>query len=239
MDLPAPIQVDPKNVRYRKNVLGLIESYDVVSGRVLSVQAQMRPGMPEAEMLQVEMEGQVFLVQKGIDLKRAPVPASFNQVIADILVQEIEEGKTLSKALRDLRKEDPSIPSYSTILQWAEADHAFGDRLTRARRARAEMTHDKIVEYADEMATGNLTKGQVDALNQAATLLKWSAEKSDPIRFGGGKEAADRGTTIIIQTGIDRSPVVEVTHGPERQRASVEPGRDILGVPGEPEGAGA
>ncbi len=222
------LQVQSKNVRYRKNVLGLIEMVDDLSGEVLAVQKELRPGMPDAEMRQVEIDGKTYMVQKGIDLHAAPQTDTYNALLGDLIIEAIEEGETLKRVLSQ-----PGFPRYSTILLWAEKHQKFGERLTRARKARAEMIHDEIVEISEKFRDGSLTKGQVEAFEKAANLLKWSAEKSDPQRFGTAKaEANVGGVSIIIQTGISREPlIVEVKDEQGQQRPHPEQGRDIPTFP--------
>jgi hypothetical protein len=198
------LTVDPRNVFYRLNsVHGYVEVVDAASGEVLAVQNDYNENFILGKMddlLEVKIDDKTILMQKGINLPTyRPATSKFSKPLADILIQRVIEGEGITKACAALGI------GYSTVMRWAEKHEDFGKELDKARAYRAEQTHDKIMEIAKDLETKQLNKTQVEALGKAADILKWSAEKSSPSKYGGKVDKGGSGAvSIIIQTGISR-----------------------------------
>lgn len=202
----APL-VDYDKLVFRWNKhRGIVEGVDPLTGHVVLAQASM-DAPTTSKMVRVRLpSGVEVLSSPGLDLKGyEPVKLGFNKIIADIILDRLQEGDSLKKALKGI-----DISS-ATVLRWAEQLPSFGDALARARAVRAEQIHDKILDTAEEMLEGSMTKGELDSISRGIDNLKWVAEKDSPNRFGNKKDTAFGGaTTIIIQTGVTREEVIEV-----------------------------
>jgi transposase-like protein len=206
------ISIDSKNIFHRRNIqYGYMETVDAVSGEVIAVQKDYNESFilgKMDELIQVEIDGKTILMQKGMSLTSGYVPrnSKFSRPLADLIVQDIIEGTGITKACK---KYDITYP---TLMRWAEQYPEFGKELEKAKKYRADATHDEIVDFAKDLTTKQLNKTQVEAIGRAADLLKWSAEKSDPTRFGNKAEKnVNTAVQIIIQTGIDRTNPETVT----------------------------
>lgn len=200
------LTIDSKNIFYRRNLThGYMEVVDAVSGEVLAVQKDynenFRLGLHD-QLIKAEVDGKTIYFQKGISAETYKAPVlSFSKPLADLIIQTITEGSTLKKACEKYGVQ------YSTIMKWSKLVPEFGEALDEARRLSAEMVHDEVMDEAKEMLKGNMTKGELESKRAALDLMKWSAEKRDPNRFGNKQEKAAPGAVqIVIQTGISREP---------------------------------
>ena len=210
------ITTESKNIFHRRNIqYGYMETVDALSGEVIAVQSDYNESFVLGkmdELIEVTIDGKTILMQKGMSLPASYVPknSKFSRPLADLIIEEIIEGIGITKACQKYNI------SYATLMRWSEDYPEFGKELDKAKRYRADATHDKIVDFVKDLTERQLNKTQVEAIGKAADLLKWSAEKSDPNRFGNKTEKGQQGVTnIIIQTGISReeTPVtVEVKH---------------------------
>lgn len=188
-----------------------METVDALSGEVLAVQNDFNESFILGKMdnlIQVEIDGKTILMQKGMTLsdKYSPTNSKFSRPLADLIVQEIIGGMGITKACVKYGI------TYPTLMRWAETYPDFGKELDTAKRYRADSTHDQIVDLVQRLTKEQLNKTQVEAIGKAADILKWSAEKSDPNRFGNKNDKGQQGVTnIIIQTGIDRTTPTTIT----------------------------
>lgn len=216
------LTLDPQNIFYRTNVVyGYVEVVDAVSGQVLAVQQDYNENFILGKMddlLEVDIDGQKILMQKGMTLSTyKPVNSRFSRPLADLILQEIiENGTGITRACKKFGV------GYSTLMNWADKNEDFGKALDRAKRYRADKTHDEVMDIAEDLKSKTLNKTQVEALKAAADLKKWSAEKSDPHRFGNSKEKAAQGAVqIVINTGISREEPTTVEVIDESKRESL------------------
>jgi hypothetical protein len=192
-----------------------VEAVDALSGEVLAIQQDFHEEhiLNPDRMLKVTLDGREMLIQKGMTISTYIAPRlNYSKPIADIVLQRVSEGMTMKKACAGLNV------SPSTVLNWCDKIPSFGEALNKARLVRAEGVQDTIIETAEELATGNLTKGEMEGKVKAAELLKWSAEKDSPNRFGNKKDSGNNGATVIqIITGVtrDESVTVEVVNDKE------------------------
>lgn len=210
------LTVNSENIFYRWNEhYKIVEAVDAVSGQVLAIQEDFNEEhiLNPASMMKVTLDGREMLIQKGMSLSDYKAPRlSYSRPIADIILQRISEGRTMKNACMGL-----SV-SPATVYNWCDKIPSFAEALNKAKLVRAESVHDTILETAEELASGNLTKSEVDGKVRAAELYKWSAEKDSPTRFGNRKDTAGNGATVIqIITGVtrDESITVEVVNDKE------------------------
>lgn len=200
------ITTEAKNIFHRINVqYGYMETVDALSGEVIAVQNDVNENFILGKMddlIEVTIDGKTILMQKGMSLSANYVPknSNYSRPLGDLIIQAIIEGMGITKACVKYGV------TYNTLMRWAESFPDFGKELDKAKRYRADSTHDQIVDLVKRLTTEQLNKTQVEAIGKAADILKWSAEKSDPTRFGNKQDKGGSGAVqIIIQTGIDRS----------------------------------
>lgn len=75
---------------------------------------------------------------------RPPMP--FDQAAADFICEQIVEGKSLKRILR----EDKTLPSASTIFRWLAENPLFQDHYARSREAQADTLFDETLDIADD-----------------------------------------------------------------------------------------
>lgn len=179
------MEIAGKNIRYRRNVVGKIEAYDTDTGEIVGAE---------------ETENHWIAPPPGLS------PVVYSPKLADLVIQAIEEGSTLTAALAQ-----KGMPQLSTILRWCDKVPEFHERLERARRALSITLHDSVIQIAKDANASVMGKAELESKKLASDLLKWGAEKNDQERYGSRKADLGPGNVqIIIQTGIDRSPVIEV-----------------------------
>ena len=208
------ITTESQNIFHRLNIqYGYVETVDALSGEVIAVQQDVNEdfifGKREG-LIEVTIDGKTILMQKGMSLSTsyAPKNSKFSRPLGDLIIQEIIGGMGITKACK---KYDITYP---TLMNWTESHPEFGKALDKAKRYRADKTHDDIVDLVSRLTAPDfkMNKTQVEAIGKAADLLKWSSEKSDPTRYGNKQDKGGNGAiNIIIQTGIDRSAPETVT----------------------------
>jgi hypothetical protein len=203
------LTVKSENIFYRWNEhYKIVEAVDAVSGEVVAIQQDFHEEhlLNPKNMIKMTLDGREMLVQKGMSLTNyVPPRLGYSKPIADIVLQRVSDGMTLKAACTNLGVNP------STVLNWCDKIPSFGESLNKARLIRAESIQDKIIETADELSTGNLTKGEMEGKVRAAELLKWSAEKDSPTRFGSRKDTGNSGATVIqIVTGVVRDEPITV-----------------------------
>lgn len=205
------IATSHKNLFYRRNaVYGYIEVVDSVSGEVLAVQNDYNENFILGKMddlIKVEIDGKELLMQKGMSLGTyKPINCKYSKPLGDLIIEAIIEGEGVTKACKKYGT------SYSTVMRWAMEFEEFGKALDLARAHRAEKTHDDITDIAERLQKEDMNKTKVEALGKAADILKWSAEKSSPQKYGNSKEKVGQGAVqIVINTGINREEPQPVT----------------------------
>lgn len=146
-----------------------------------------------------DAEGREIWVQKGVNPEHLPQTTwPYNEITASHIFQEIMSGKTITQIARL-----PGFPSARIMENWRVKHEEFAEGLRTARKLQGDYYADRVVEVAEEEPISELDlkhqKKQIEA-------YKWRAEKGNPSAWGAKQESATPGgTTVIIQTGIDRS----------------------------------
>jgi len=110
----------------------------------------------------------------------------FNQEQADLILEEIAKGRPLTKIVR----ENPGLPSYSTILKWLSngENPEFEIAYVLAREHQADTLTDEIMEDAEEAEkrlTGDRSdNARVQAVRLRIDTKKWVASKMKPNKYG-------------------------------------------------------
>ncbi len=122
-------------------------------------------------------------------------PSLFSQELANAILDRLCEGESLRSVCRD-----PDMPGLSTVVRWlaSEGHEEFRAQYARACEARGEADADKVTDYGDRCAAGDLDPA---AARVAMDAAKWSAEKRVPKKYGprttlaGDPEAPLQGMT--------------------------------------------
>jgi hypothetical protein len=133
-------------------------------------------------------------------------PSSFTAELADHICEQLANGISL----RELCRDDESMPAQSTVFRWLAQDEAFREQYTRAREAQADVMADEILAIADESerdtiktATGDLPNSEWIARSRLRVdARKWLASKMAPKKYG---DKLDVGIG-----GIKDAPAVQV-----------------------------
>lgn len=166
--------------------------------------ADTTKGVP-LELVEVVLpDGTRVMVQKAL----APTTKStwdvpFNPVTVDLICQRIVEGEGLSDICNGL----DGFPEYATWCRWRREHTWVDESVTRARTDRAEKHRDKVMKLADGAMS---TKDPINATNARIDAHKWAAAIDNPSIYSPRSKmeaTINAPTQIIVQTGIDRTPV--------------------------------
>lgn len=177
----------------------------MTTNKVVSVQHSMETLAVGSETLVpiTDLEGRTVYIEKhllvkGHTLKQFTRDHGYSHLHADLLVQKIVEGYTVTKACAELQID------YSIYNKWRADNIDFRKRIETALRDRAEYQHDKVLEIAEESRE---PKTRIEA-------LKWSASVHNQEKFGTKttlKGDANAPLTFVIQTGVPEQEVIDVT----------------------------
>ena len=164
------------------------------------------PGVP-LELIEVELpDGTRCLVQKAlVPSVHSTWDVPFNPIVVDLMCQKVLEGMGITEICGL-----PGFPTYTTYTRWRREHSWIDDAIGKAKVDRAERARDEILQIAKAAVS---SKDPINATNTKIDALKWSAGIDDPHRYSPKAKVEgviNAPTQIIIQTGIDRTPIVEV-----------------------------
>lgn len=213
----SPLKVfvtDPKNLITRHREDGILETIDISTGNVVALSSTESSAnsilsgselIPKKFVEVVMPSGEKLLVDNSIDL--ASIDKSFSShQLSPILKDKIFEYIASGDSLYTIAKKRKNMPPYSLLLRWYHRYQEFRDMVDTARKFRAEYLYDRVMENASRLENDQLTKTKVEAITSATNFLKWGTEVSDPVSYGNKKDANQGGVTIIVNTGVDRTP---------------------------------
>ena len=199
------MNLEDRDTYTRMNEKGFLEIIDCFTGKVLAIQGGYRDIPPASEIeksfSKVRLGDSDVLVPNGLEgeLKEMESPRRghyYSPLLAKAFCARIAEGATLKEVCAE-----PGMPTIHQVQQWRMHSDEFENLYEKARQARAELLHDEVLETSREP----MLKDDVPAAKLKTDNLKWSAEKSDPNRFGNRREEKESApTTIVIETGIRR-----------------------------------
>ena len=186
---------------------GLIELYDVVSGRLLGVERHPSEIVERSSKL-VERrlsDGTVLRVPEGmadeelsrVERQRWP----YSEAVAAVICEYVTNGEALTKVCKYR-----GMPPYNVVARWREAFPDFDERLMRAYQARAEWFGDKVIEEADGLSS-DAGRDEVSAMKARVDAYKWLASKGNARQFGDKMEVSGKVESVhrlVIDTGIRR-----------------------------------
>lgn len=126
--------------------------------------------------------------------------------LGDAIANLVREGYTLKKIA-----EIEGMPPLHYIYSWRSGHPDFAKKMKDARKDRATWFHDEAVEVLKESAT--IEKDEVAREKFRFDSFLKLAERGAPEEYGAKPAGAIGGgaMTIVINTGINREQVIEVT----------------------------
>lgn len=119
-------------------------------------------------------------------------PSSFTEEMADKIVAELAEGRSLTAICAA-----DDMPGRRTVLDWQERDEAFRARCARAREAGAEIAFDCMTQIEADVLAG---KVEASAGRTVLSSMQWRLSKIAPKRFGDKLQlAGDAEQPLAIQ----------------------------------------
>jgi hypothetical protein len=122
--------------------------------------------------------------KEEIQPKKMGRPSSYNDEMADKIIEHISEGKSLASATQY------GMPPASTVFRWMEDNEDFRKRYARAREEQAELLVSEIIEIADTEEDPAKARNRIDA-------RKWAAMKLLPKVYGDRQEVNINQTVSI------------------------------------------
>ena len=122
--------------------------------------------------------------KEEIQPKKIGRPSSYNDEMADKIIEHISEGKSLASATQY------GMPPASTVFRWMEDNEDFRKRYARAREEQAELLVSEIIEIADTEEDPAKARNRIDA-------RKWAAMKLLPKVYGDRQEVNINQTVSI------------------------------------------
>lgn len=126
---------------------------------------------------------------------RPPMP--FNEEVADAICEELANGKSLIRVL----KENESFPSYATIMKWLKQYPEFAEDYAEARAHQGDHDSDKVDDVAEQVKQGLIDPA---AARVAIDAHKWAAAHRRPKKYGA-KIEVDQNTSIAVTHTLDVS----------------------------------
>jgi len=122
---------------------------------------------------------------------------TYSVELGDAICHHVREGMLYKSIIHKL-----GIKHIQTIYFWKSRYPDFAKNLKEARRDRADVYYDKVMEIADQ---DFIEKEEVSGLKLKTELYKWGAEKANP-EYGSKVTASGPSgpMQIIIDTGIRR-----------------------------------
>jgi hypothetical protein len=137
-------------------------------------------------------------------------PTDYSEDLADKFCALISEGNSMAKVCRS----NDDMPSTQTIFRWFRIYPDFCDKYARAKEESGDADQDKIDDIAEKVLDGKLEPQQARV---AADLIKWSASKKKPKKYGDRVEQVHSGhlrVTDMSDEELDRR-LVQLQNGGE------------------------
>ena len=122
---------------------------------------------------------------------------NYSVELGDAICHLVREGLTYKDIIKKI-----GIKHIQTIYYWKTRHPDFAKNLGAARRDRADVYYDRVMEIAEQ---DHIEKEDVSGLKLKSELYKWGAEKANP-EYGSKVVAGGPSgpMQIIIDTGIRR-----------------------------------
>lgn len=121
---------------------------------------------------------------------RAGRPSDYSDEIAQEVLAMISEGYSLRKACIEIGK------PLKTVWSWMQKNEEFRNHYVRAKEESGDADQDKLDEIAEKVLTGELDP---QAARVAADIIKWSASKKKPKKYGDRVETHHTGAIGVSE----------------------------------------
>ena len=140
-------------------------------------------------------------------------PSDYTDEIAQEILALISEGYSLRKACLQVGK------PLKTVWAWMQKCEDFRNHYARAKEESGDADQDKLDEIAERVLTGEL---EPQAARVAADIIKWSASKKKPKKYGDRIHTEHSGKVEL--SGMDDEELDRIIR--ERQQALDKAARD-------------
>ena len=106
-------------------------------------------------------------------------PEVYTRELATELCSRVAKGNSLRKVC-----EMGDMPGISTVYRWFDNHDGFREQYAYAKEDSADSDHDRLDEIAEKVLDGEC---EPQAARVAADIIKWSAGKKKPKKYGDTK----------------------------------------------------
>ena len=112
-------------------------------------------------------------------------PTIFNDELALVICDRIEDGESLRKICAD-----DKMPNRSSVNKWLSENKSFSDQYARACVVRRENKFDEIYQIAENTEEVQRARLLVD-------VIKWQLSKEEPKKYGDKIDMTTNGKDIV------------------------------------------
>lgn len=123
--------------------------------------------------------------------KKAGRPTIYNEKLALLICERIQEGESLRAICRD-----DDMPDRGTIFNWTMTNEIFFSQYAQAMDIRLETRMEELQDLCDEALTDSPAK--VQAYKLKIDTLKWEASKLKSKKYGDKLELEHSGSVYIV-----------------------------------------
>jgi hypothetical protein len=131
-------------------------------------------------------------------------PTLYTEALGEAICDRIAMDESLVSILTA-----EGMPDYATVMRWLRDKPEFRDNYTRARELQADYQADEMRDLGKKTLRGEV---QPDAARVAVDVLKWSAGRRNPKKYGDrqhlehtGKDGGPIQTDVVALTPEDRA----------------------------------
>lgn len=196
-----PVDTEEKTFAKRNPVTGLIEIISLETFDVVAVQkspVSLLKQRDEKLMKYTTADGKTVWIEPGIEGSLEKLTGyAYSEVLVDLICEKITEGASLSKICKS-----PGFPPYSIVARWMRKYPEVKEAIEQARKDRAEVMRDQVLEIMDNAAADS---DEIALAKAKADVHKWAAQMDDKQRFGKDEnKTVTVSAQIVIDTGIRR-----------------------------------
>lgn len=140
-------------------------------------------------------------------------PSDYTQELASQICAKIAEGNSLRKTCQIIGKD------ITVVWSWITKHEEFAQQYARAKEESGDSDQDRLDEIAEKVISGELDP---QAARVAADIIKWSASKKKPKKYGDRIHTEHSGKVEL--SGMDDEELDRIIR--ERQQALDKAGRD-------------
>ena len=123
-------------------------------------------------------------------------PTKYTEKIGIEICGRIAMGNSLTKVCSD-----PNMPSTVTVYTWFKRQPELLNDYTRAKFDSGDADQDKLDEVAEKVLTGEIDP---QAARVAADIIKWSASKKQPKKYGDYRQVEHSGAVKLSDMTDDQ-----------------------------------